>query len=178
MRLVLPVFFLISVLFLNETLASKIKLTNVKCESFNQSWVTIDHCRLRAINRYKTVCNINATFHHPATKIKVRYQVLKRANGYKPWLLDATIDACAFMKKPNHPVGKIIYNMIKNCSTVTHTCPYVGLQYVKNFYVTPEQIPLPLPSGDYALFLTWLFSDKPQFATNVYFTFTEDLLKQ
>ncbi|KRF97927.1 uncharacterized protein Dwil_GK26917 [Drosophila willistoni] len=154
------------------------KFTNAKCESFNHSWVTIEHCRLRAINRHKTVLNINANFHYPATKIKLRFQVLKKANGYKPWVIDGTIDACAFLQKPNHPVVKIIHNLIKNCSTVNHTCPYIGRQSVKDFDVTPEQIPLPFPSGDYALFLTWIFSDKPQFATNVYFTFTEDLLKQ
>ncbi|EDW74179.2 uncharacterized protein Dwil_GK21797 [Drosophila willistoni] len=153
-------------------------MTNVVCESFNQSWVTIDHCRLRAISRSKTVLNIKAIVHHPATRINLKLQVLKKANGYKPWLIYAIIDACAFMQKPNHPVAKFLHNWLQNSSTINHTCPYTGLQEVKDFYVRPEQMPVPLPTGDYALFLTWLFSDKPQFMTNVYFTFEEDLLKQ
>ncbi|KRF97926.1 uncharacterized protein Dwil_GK27752 [Drosophila willistoni] len=157
-------------------LASRFKFTNAKCESYNKSWVTIEHCRLRAISRYKTVFNVNATVHYPAPKIKTRIQVLKKANGYKPWLIDSTVDACAFMQKPNNPVAKMVHNWIKNVSSIKHTCPYMGPQYLKDFYLTPEQIPLPLPTGDYAMFLTWIFSDVPQFFTNVYFTFVEDLL--
>ncbi|KRF97929.1 uncharacterized protein Dwil_GK27686 [Drosophila willistoni] len=165
-------------MFLTKAFAARFKFTNTQCETYNKTWVTIEHCRLHAISRHKTVLNINATFHYPATNIKIRLQVLKKANGYKPWLIDATVDACAFMQKPNHPVVKMIYNWIKNVSTVNHTCPYMGPQQVKDFYLTPQQMPLPLPTGEYALFLTWIFSNLPQFTTNVYFTFVEDLLKQ
>ncbi|KRF97925.1 uncharacterized protein Dwil_GK28303 [Drosophila willistoni] len=138
----------------------------------------LEHCRLRAISREKTVANINITVHYPANHIFVRLQVLKKANGYKPWIIDSTIDACAFMRKPNEPVAKIIFGLIKDKSTINHTCPFVGLQQVKDFYLKPELMPLPFPTGEYALFLTWIFSGKPQVITNIYFTYTEDLIKQ
>lgn len=37
------------------------------------------------------------------------------------------------------------------------------------------EVPLPLPGGDYLLLIKWIFDGKPQFSTNVYFTFVEDL---
>uniref|UniRef100_B4MPZ0 GK21797 n=1 Tax=Drosophila willistoni TaxID=7260 RepID=B4MPZ0_DROWI len=158
--------------------SAKVRMTNAVCESYNKSWVTFEQCRLKAVNRNKTIINIIATIHHPAKKIHLKLEVLKKANGYKPWLFSQVIDACAFMKRSNNPVMKMVHGFYKDFSTINHTCPYVGLQEVKDFYVRPEQMPVPLPTGDYALFLTWLFSDKPQFMTNVYFTFEEDLLKQ
>ncbi|XP_046866238.1 uncharacterized protein LOC124460053 [Drosophila willistoni] len=154
------------------------KFTNAVCETYNQTWVSIEQCRLRAIRRNKTVLNIDLTVHYPAHHIQVKFDWLKKASGYKPWLFAATIDACAFMRKPNNPVAKMLHNFFRNASTVNHTCPYMGLQQVKNFYVKPEQMLIPLPTGEYAIFLTWIFSGVPQFVTNVYFTFLEDLLKQ
>ncbi|KAH8348344.1 hypothetical protein KR084_006654, partial [Drosophila pseudotakahashii] len=149
-----------------------VKMTNVICESYNKSWVVFHHCRLKAYSRNKTSLNLNATFLEPANNIFLRAKLLKKANGFKPFLLDLTFDACKFMRKHNHPTIKILFNLIKDVSTVNHTCPYVGLQAVSDFH--DIHIPLPLPSGDYLLLLDWRFDGKPQFATNVYFTFVED----
>ncbi|KAH8348744.1 hypothetical protein KR084_010538, partial [Drosophila pseudotakahashii] len=149
-----------------------IKQTNAICKSHNKSWVVFHYCQLKAYARNKTSLNINVTFIHPAHNIHLKVKILKRANGYKPFLYDYTIDACQFMRKRNHPVTRIIWDMIKNVSTVNHTCPYVGLQALSDFY--DVRIPLPLPTGDYLLILTFLFDGKPQFTTKNYFLFKED----
>ncbi|XP_026836607.1 uncharacterized protein LOC6548100 [Drosophila erecta] len=154
--------------------ASSFKMTNAVCKSYNQSWVVFHYCRLKAYSRTKTSLNINATFIEPAKNISVHVKAMKKANGYKPFLVDFTLDACEFMRRRNHPVAKIIWNMIRNVSTVNHTCPYTGLQMLSDFHYA--EIPVPLPSGDYLLLIDWLFDGKPQFATNVYFTYVEDLL--
>ncbi|KAH8402057.1 hypothetical protein KR009_009508, partial [Drosophila setifemur] len=153
--------------------ASLFKLTNFICEEYNKSWVEIHYCRLKAYSRNKTSLHLNLTVSEPANNILVHAKIMKRANGYKPFLYDFTFDACEFMRKRNHPVTKIVWNVIRNVSTINHTCPFVGLQMVSDFYKV--QIPLPLPSGEYLLLLNWIFDGKPQFATNVYFTFVEDL---
>ncbi|KAH8339907.1 hypothetical protein KR067_001930, partial [Drosophila pandora] len=148
------------------------KMTNAVCESYNVSWVIVHYCRLKAYSRNKTSLHINATFVYPANDIFLRLKVLKKANGYKPFLFDYTFDACQFMKKRNQPFAKMIWNMIKDVSTINHTCPY-GLQMLSDFHHI--DIPLPLPGGDYLLLMNWIFDGKPQFATNVYFKFVEDL---
>ncbi|EDW60083.2 uncharacterized protein [Drosophila virilis] len=153
--------------------AAVCKMTNAICESRNESWVTIEKCRLRAVSRTKTPLTIEIMVLYPAYEIHVNAQLLKKANGYKPWLVNYTADACAFMRRANHPFIKIIYDLIKEYSTINHTCPYVARQMLKDFIVDPAKLMLPLPSGEYLLLLTWMFNKKPQFVTNVYFTFRD-----
>ncbi|XP_016972340.1 uncharacterized protein LOC108039766 [Drosophila rhopaloa] len=150
-----------------------VKMTNADCKSYNKSWVAIHYCRLKAYSRNKTSLNINATFWEPANNISLKMKMMKKASGYKPFLFDYTIDACEFMRKRNQPFAKILWNLIKDVSTVNHTCPYMGLQMLSDFHHI--EFPFPLPTGDYLLLLDWIFDAKPQFATNVYFTFVEDL---
>ncbi|XP_043645033.1 uncharacterized protein LOC122614536 [Drosophila teissieri] len=170
--------FIFAVLFLVAYLgcgeAPFLKMTNAVCKSHNQSWVAVHYCRLKAYSRTKTSLNINVTFIEPAKHISLHMKLMKKANGYKPFLYDFTVDACEFVRKRNHPVVKIIWNMIRNVSTLNHTCPYEGLQMVSDFHHI--EVPIPLPSGDYLLLMDWLFDCKPQLSTNVYFTFIEDLL--
>jgi len=99
-------------------------MTNAVCKSYNKSWVVVHYCRLKAYSRTKTSLNINATFIEPAKNIYLHMKMMKKANGYKPFLFDYTFDACEFMRRRNQPFAKIVWNMIKNVSTVNHTCPY------------------------------------------------------
>jgi len=122
-------FFLVNQVSINLQDSVTYKLTNVKCESHNKSWVTINECRLKAINRYKTVFNFNATFHHPTNDILMDYQFLKRENGYKPWLYRKKINGCRFLKRPYDALSILIYRTYKDVSNINHTCPlYVSNQ--------------------------------------------------
>ncbi|KAH8299895.1 hypothetical protein KR044_007357, partial [Drosophila immigrans] len=150
------------------------KLTNAVCESHNKSWVTIETCRLHALQRNKTILNISITILHPTDSISMRLQVLKKASGYKPWIVDTTFDACKFMKTKSNKLVSVVYDLFKDYSTVNHTCPYVGKNHLKGFYPSVDKLILPLPTGDYLLLLSWKFYNKLQFVTNVYFTFVED----
>ncbi|KAH8340066.1 hypothetical protein KR067_007704, partial [Drosophila pandora] len=169
-----------------------VKLTNVVCEVYNKSWVAVHYCRLKAYSRNKTSLHINATVFEPANNISVRIKFMKKANGYKPFLYDFVVDGCQFMRRRNQPVAKIIWNLIKDVSTVNHSCPYVvcsqiinnlfipkilfiyfqGYQAISDFHII-NNLPVVLPTGDYLLMLTWIFYGKRQFATNVYFRFVE-----
>ncbi|XP_017124283.1 uncharacterized protein LOC108144150 [Drosophila elegans] len=149
-----------------------VKMTNAVCESYNKSWVVFHYCRLKAYSRNKTSLNINATFLEPVNNASIKLKLMKKENGYKPFLIDVTLDGCKFLRKRNHPAVKMVWNLIKNVSTVNHTCPYVGLQVVKDFHRI--ELPILLPSGDYLLLLDWFFDGKKQFITNVYFNFNED----
>lgn len=52
-----------------------------------------------------------------------------------------------------------------------------GKQILKDFYWDPRDLTVPLPSGEYAVLLTWIFDKRPQFVTKVYFTFHQDIFK-
>ncbi|XP_017084340.2 uncharacterized protein LOC108116803 [Drosophila eugracilis] len=154
------------------------KMTNFVCESYNKSWVVLHNCRLKAISRNKVILNMNGTFLYPAYEIEAHGKVYKRENGYKPWLFDTKVDACRFMRGKYNPVAKIIYSLFEPFSNLNHTCPYVGPQIVQGFYLKPELLLLPFPSGQYMLAIRWFFHKKLQFDTNVSFLFEEDISKK
>ncbi|XP_016978217.1 uncharacterized protein LOC108043910 [Drosophila rhopaloa] len=154
------------------------KFTNFICESYNTSWFVFHNCRLKAVSRNKVLLNMNGTILHPAYDIHLHIQVLKRANGYKPWLFDQKLDVCQFIRYRSNPFATLVFGLFKEFSNFNHTCPYMGTQIVKDFYLKYELLRLPLPTGDYMLTMGWFLDRKLQFDTNVSFTFVEDILKK
>ncbi|XP_039231368.1 uncharacterized protein LOC6538114 isoform X2 [Drosophila yakuba] len=148
------------------------KMTNAVCESYNKTWVEFGLCRLRAVSRNKVCLNVDANLLYPVHDVIVKARLLKRANGYKPWLYSVSFDGCQFIRRRNNALIRIVWELFKEYSTINHTCPYVQ---VKNFYLRSEKLPTPIPTGEYLLMIDWVFNKKPQAATNVYFTFVEDL---
>ncbi|XP_068147446.1 uncharacterized protein [Drosophila tropicalis] len=137
------------------------KLTNAVCESSNESWVEFHNCRLKAVSRNKVLLNVNATVYKPSNSIDLRVEILKKANGYKPWLFNTTIDACRFQRQSYNPFIMLAFKQVKDFSNLNHTCPYVGSQIVKDLYLRPELLNnLPLPTGEYLIRLTWAFYGK------------------
>ncbi|XP_026839935.1 uncharacterized protein LOC113564891 [Drosophila persimilis] len=152
------------------------KFTNFICESYNKSFIVFNNCRLKAINRNKVILNMIATILHMANIITIHCRIFKKANGFKPWIIDRTVDICRFMRTGYDPYLKIVFGLFHDFSNMNHTCPYVGHQILKDFYLRPELLGLLLPTGDYLLSLHWIFG-KNTVDTNVSFSFVEDLLK-
>ncbi|XP_016949882.1 uncharacterized protein LOC108024473 isoform X2 [Drosophila biarmipes] len=150
-------------------------MTNAVCESYNKSWIEFGICRLRAVSRNKVCLNVDANLLHPVHDVTVKAQLMKKANGYKPWLYSLTFDGCQFIRRRNNALIRLVWDLFKEYSTINHSCPYVALQQVKNFYLRSEKLPTPIPTGEYLLMIDWVINRKPQAATNVYFTFAKDL---
>ncbi|KAH8397281.1 hypothetical protein KR215_011654, partial [Drosophila sulfurigaster] len=155
---------------------AQLKMTNVICKSENKSLIYVNECRLRAINRNITILNLNISMLFSSSDILLDMQILKKANGYKPWIVKTVVDVCKFVKKFNNPILKVVYTISKEYSNLNHSCPYMGLAIVKDFYVNPVKMGLPLPTGDYLLGMKWLYDKKLQMATNFYFSFTENVI--
>ncbi|KAH8417954.1 hypothetical protein KR222_009060, partial [Zaprionus bogoriensis] len=149
------------------------KLTNAVCGSLNESWYLIHTCRLQAVNRYRTTFNFNGTILHPAYNIEIDAQLLKKENGYKPFLYKIRFDLCRFFKKPFNPLVIIVYKAVRDFINFNHTCPYVGPQIVNGFYISYELLQVPWPTGEFLLKMDWFFDQKPQFFTNMYFAVKE-----
>ncbi|XP_037723387.1 uncharacterized protein LOC119555832 [Drosophila subpulchrella] len=166
---------LINTLVLNDAVV--FRFTNVVCLSRNESWFVFHNCRLKAVRRDRVLLNINGTILHPADNISIHAQIFKKASGFKPWLVNAKVDGCRFMRRNYNPIIGIIFDLFQDFSNINHSCPFVGPQVVKDFYLRPDRLKLPFPTGDYMLSLIWIFDNRPQFDTNVTFSFIEDLLK-
>jgi len=101
------------------------KLTNAVCESYNKTWLEFHLCRLKAVNRDKVYLNLNVTLHYSVNDVFIKGQLMKRANGYKPWLYSVTFNGCEFIRRRNNPLIKLVWELFKEYSTLNHTCPYV-----------------------------------------------------
>ncbi|XP_020806451.1 uncharacterized protein LOC110182697 [Drosophila serrata] len=159
----------------SSTLAVVFKFTNFVCQTYNQSWFQFQECRLKAVSRDKVLLNMNGTILYPVNKAQIQGKLFKRESGYKPWLLDIQIDACRFMRKNYNTAAKLIFNIFKEFTDINHTCPYLGPVHLRGFYLQPELLKLPFPSGQYMISLRWFFDRKLQFDTNISFVFVEDL---
>lgn len=108
-------------------MAYKVKMTNTVCESYNKTIVVFTECRLKAISRNKTTLTVLVNL----TRIydmKIRFQLFKKENGYKPWLMDYRTDLCKLMLKINHPVAKLLLDLLKDTLSFNHPCPFeVGI---------------------------------------------------
>ncbi|XP_037718574.1 uncharacterized protein LOC119552808 [Drosophila subpulchrella] len=173
---IVTLFAVLCILFFKPSNSVVFKFTNVNCGSYNKTWIRINHCRLKAINRHKTVFNFNATFLHPTRDIIVHYQLFKRASGYKPWLFNVRIDGCKYLRRPYNAIAIFLFSIYKDFSNINHTCPLYGDIVIKDMYLSTDVMRLPLPTGDYLLAVDWIFYGKPQLATNVSFQFVEDLV--
>ncbi|KAH8248559.1 hypothetical protein KR032_000977, partial [Drosophila birchii] len=142
------------------------EFTNIVCTSMNKNHADFDYCLLKAVNRtYKYVSLKLSIYEKPITNIKVNFAVYKRANGYKPFLYNVTLDGCKFLKKPkSNNVIQYFYGFIKDVSNLNHSCPLnediiiekLSLDIV-NHRMT---VILPVPAGDYLFQAYWTFNNK------------------
>ncbi|EDV47808.1 uncharacterized protein LOC6551915 [Drosophila erecta] len=163
------------ILELGSINASRFKFTNFICDSMNESWIAVHQCRLKAIRRDRTTLSFNGTVLKTVSRFRVHAQIFKRANGFKPWLYNITFDGCRFLRKPYEPPVLIVFNLIKRYSNFNFTCPYMGPVYIMGVHVIGEQIPVPLPTGDYLIQIKWYIGKVLFLSTGIYFAFEENL---
>ncbi|KAH8285255.1 hypothetical protein KR054_006806, partial [Drosophila jambulina] len=143
----------------------KVEFTNINCTSWDAEFSNFEYCYLKSVNRSYKYLSLKVNLYKvPIRKIKVNLAVLKKLNGYKPFLYNVTVDACRFLKNPkSNPVFEYLHNLFRSFSNMNHTCPYnhnvvvekLSTQFINN-HVTAV---LPVPEGDYALQTSWFAND-------------------
>ncbi|KAH8285219.1 hypothetical protein KR054_006375, partial [Drosophila jambulina] len=151
------------------------RFTNLVCVSYNKSWFVYSTCRLKAVSRDRVTMNAIGTIMQRVDNFQLHYQVLKKASGIKPWILEGKIDVCRFLRRNYNPFARLIFDLFKEFTNFNSTCPLIGPQIVKGFYLRPELLVLPLPTGEYMLSIRWFIDQRLTFDTNVSFVFVEDL---
>ncbi|XP_017856818.1 PREDICTED: uncharacterized protein LOC108609609 [Drosophila arizonae] len=164
------------VLILHPNNAAQLKFTNARCRVHNASWVKLKLCRLKALSRNRTVFNFNATMLYPAYQISMEAQLLKKANGYKPWLYNASADICRFLKKPFNPVIILFVKAIRDYTNFNHTCPFDGPLIASGLHMPYEKLGIPFPTGEYLVKLDWFYHHRKQLSTDFYFSVDEGIL--
>ncbi|KAH8301702.1 hypothetical protein KR059_009254, partial [Drosophila kikkawai] len=160
----------------------KVEFTNINCTSWDPEFSNFEYCYLKSVNRSYKYMSLKVNLYKvPINVIKVNIAALKRLNGYKPFLYNATVDACRFLKNPkSNPVFSYLHNMFRSFSNMNHTCPYnvrlwltLVFDFILIFFFLFRQhdlvveklntnflnnhitSALPVPEGDYALQTSW-----------------------
>ncbi|XP_030386619.1 uncharacterized protein LOC115633303 [Scaptodrosophila lebanonensis] len=136
------------------------QFTNIKCNSRDEDFVKFEYCFIKSVNRtYKYMSLGVKLLQTPVTNAKVNYALLKRGNGYKPFLYNMSVDACSYLRRPFNPVNQYFYGLFKGYTNINHTCPYdhdlivekLPMNHLDNELTTV----LPMPKGDYAFNTIW-----------------------
>ncbi|XP_022228402.2 uncharacterized protein LOC111078162 [Drosophila obscura] len=136
---------------------SRVEFTNIKCDCVDKEYCAVDQCYLKSINRTYKYLSIKVNLLKPlVTNVMVNGAMLKRANGYKPFLYNITIDFCRFMKyRRSNPVALYALGLLGTNTNLNHSCPYHGVMFVDKLPTSfiNHQITeiLPFPEGDYML---------------------------
>ena len=105
---------------------SLVAITNVDCEMHDKKFGSFEYCFIKSINRtYKYLSLKVLLYERPVSNVTAGFAILKRANGYKPFLYNVSFDGCKFMKgSRNNLIHSFFYSLFADYSNINHSCPY------------------------------------------------------
>ncbi|KMZ06940.1 uncharacterized protein LOC6730282 isoform X3 [Drosophila simulans] len=152
---------IIMLLSLITEIASMVEFTNVKCTSWDNAFDDFEYCHLKSVNRSFKYLSLKVNLHKlPITKVKVNFSLLKRYNGYKPFLYNITVDACKALRHPkSNPIFNFFHGLFKKHSNMNHTCSFnhdlIVEKLPTNFMNQQVSGDLKFPHGDYLFHSDW-----------------------
>ncbi|XP_041448733.1 uncharacterized protein LOC121404110 [Drosophila obscura] len=151
----------------------KFEFTNLKCTTLEQEFVEFDRCFLKSVNRTYKYLTVSTKIHVlPLNSASIQTQVLKRLNGYKPFLFNFTTDACMVFGGKMNPTTRFFFGLMAPYSNMNHSCPYDHDIIVEKLPISflNEQLTrvLPFPEGDYCVKNVYSFGGKPRAQTEVH----------
>ncbi|KAH8333978.1 hypothetical protein KR059_005089, partial [Drosophila kikkawai] len=149
------------------------EFTNIKCTSLDTTKMDIAACFLRSVNRtYKYLSFRTKVYQFPVTDVTVSVQVLKRLNGYKPFLFNFTADGCKFLKGHRNQMTQFFFNLYAPYSNINHPCPFYHDVYVEKLPISHLNYllskVLPVPEGFYLVHSTISTHTSPLAEIKVY----------
>ncbi|KAH8420856.1 hypothetical protein KR222_006891 [Zaprionus bogoriensis] len=151
-----------------------VEFTNVKCIVLDKDIGDFEFCYIKSVNRSYKYVSVKAILKKPSTDLWVNLSLLKRANGYKPFLYNITVDVCKFMKKGSNSVDTFFASLFRPYSNLNHTCPFKdSLQLEKlpaNFLNSKLTTVLPMPNGDNSFSSKWIVHSIPFVELNLFIT--------
>ncbi|KAH8382412.1 hypothetical protein KR009_003382, partial [Drosophila setifemur] len=155
---------------------SEFEFTNFKCTSLDRDFCGFEYCFLKSVNRTFKYLSLKVNLYKtPITRVHVNLGLLKRANGYKPFLYNITVDACRYLKNPkSNPVGTFLYGIFRTFSNMNHSCPFdhdlIVEKLTSSFSNMQFTKVLPFPRGDYLFRSNWIAYDINRANADIYFT--------
>ncbi|XP_075167750.1 uncharacterized protein LOC142239889 [Haematobia irritans] len=154
------------------------KITNFKCQSFDDNFGYFQNCSLKAIKR--DVSEVNLQFKLNTiirNNLMIQLLLKNRRNVRNPAVYNITIDACKFLEsRVRNPVANLMYIFLglRDYSNMNHTCPYENEVYLREYRYNEKYINLlPIPLGQYSIDMVWKYYKKIVVKYDVSFEFFE-----
>ncbi|KRG00060.1 uncharacterized protein Dwil_GK28087 [Drosophila willistoni] len=154
---------------------SKFEFTNIKCYCPVDKFCHVEYCYLKSVNRSYKYFSARSNIHqNPITNFTVNLALLKRYNGYKPFLYNFTVDGCKFLgnSKAANPVSKYFFEFFAPYMNANHKCPYDHDLIIEKLPASSMDYRLskllPFPEGDYLFNITWLIIGIPHGNIQIY----------
>ncbi|KAH8396878.1 hypothetical protein KR215_005938, partial [Drosophila sulfurigaster] len=135
---------------------ARFEFTNLECDAIDKAFGIFDYCYLKSVNRtYKYASAKYLPLQVPINNIIFKIELMKRLNGYKPFLYNISFDYCRYMRNPNsgNKVETFFLSLVQPYTNVNHTCPYSEDLLVDKLPISFLDYKLtkilPLPEGDY-----------------------------
>ncbi|KAH8257100.1 hypothetical protein KR038_003424, partial [Drosophila bunnanda] len=147
-----------------KAINSHVTFTNLKCGTSDEGFFVFQKCYIKPVNRSHKYIDIYVNMKKtPIDNITMNVKLMRYNNGYKPFFVDITFNACKFLKNPNkNPIIKLIYHSYVNSSNANHTCPYNHDVIVDHFWTgnweSNFEKYIPTINGEYAVY-TNIFSN-------------------
>ncbi|XP_054742575.1 uncharacterized protein LOC129247467 [Anastrepha obliqua] len=157
-------------------IAARASLTNIQCTSFNKSFLNFPECRLRLVQRNLNEITIRVKLSEPLEDVTVHLQLMKKSNGYHPYLVDTKFDACKFMSTKNNPLINYLYDFVRPYTNINHSCPYEHELILKNLRIDQSLLNAAtmLPTGDYAFYTTYTVNNIKRAFLQLYVKYKEN----
>uniref|UniRef100_A0A1I8PHH7 MD-2-related lipid-recognition domain-containing protein n=1 Tax=Stomoxys calcitrans TaxID=35570 RepID=A0A1I8PHH7_STOCA len=143
---------IIALIFSTNGSKSIFKFTNIKCQDHDVNFSRAEVCKLRVIGRGVVTLNIRVGLYKiPVTNVTVNMGFYKKANGFKPFLYNYTVDFCNFMtNRKRYPVMKVLFDVFLHASNINHSCPFDHAIVIDNLLLEESKFELfPIPEGEY-----------------------------
>ncbi|XP_044250387.1 uncharacterized protein dls [Drosophila takahashii] len=150
-----------------------VTFTNLNCSSYNLDYLSFPTCQIKAVNRTHKYINIYTKLNElPIVESWVHVKFRRFDNGYKPFFLDLSYDACKFLKQQKNIVARTFYRTFQSSSNMNHTCPYnhdiiVNKLFTGNLEAEFGRF-IPIPNGAYAIFTEWTTKNISRASIKIY----------
>ncbi|XP_037944188.1 uncharacterized protein LOC119676994 [Teleopsis dalmanni] len=108
-------------------ISNTIFVDSIKCNEYNKSLGYFAYCDLK-----------------PA-----HFTMWKKANGYKPFVINITLDACKYLDGKRNPTADVFYDIWKSYTNINHSCPYTSDMIVEKVPLYGFKAPSAFPEGNY-----------------------------
>ncbi|XP_037959213.1 uncharacterized protein LOC119688612 [Teleopsis dalmanni] len=167
---------LLLLMYFKEYEEFQIKLSSIRCQNLDPTFLNISKCITKAVSRSITETTLNVTLlQGPVNNVTVKLKFMKKSTDYNLYYGEQTINICKFLSyRTQYPISNYLFDLLQPYSNANHTCPYEGAIILDRFRIDNNKLTwLPIPTGEFAFFSEWYTDNKLRLDLRFYFSFVE-----